>query len=76
MIKQAQLDEVLGCVFLRLSWHSKGIEWQEGLVDGASMVFMSSIAGLGQAVGMTGYSAAKAAIDGMVRSIACEYAAI
>jgi len=42
--------------------------------DGASLVFMSSVAGLRGTSGMVGYSAAKAAIDGMVRSLACELA--
>jgi NAD(P)-dependent dehydrogenase (short-subunit alcohol dehydrogenase family) len=44
------------------------------LGDGASMVFMSSVAGLRGTAGMVGYSAAKAAVDGMVRSLACELA--
>lgn len=42
--------------------------------DGASLVFMSSVAGLRGTAGMVGYSTAKAAIDGMVRSLACELA--
>lgn len=42
--------------------------------DGASLVFMSSAAALRGTAGMAGYSAAKAAIDGMVRSLACEFA--
>lgn len=42
--------------------------------DGASLVFMSSVAGLRGTAGMVGYSAAKAAIDGAVRSLACELA--
>jgi NAD(P)-dependent dehydrogenase (short-subunit alcohol dehydrogenase family) len=44
------------------------------LSDGASLVFMSSVAGLRGTAGMVGYSAAKAAVDGMVRSLACELA--
>lgn len=44
------------------------------LNDGASLVFMSSVAGLRGTAGMAGYSASKAAIDGMVRSLACELA--
>jgi NAD(P)-dependent dehydrogenase (short-subunit alcohol dehydrogenase family) len=35
---------------------------------------MSSVAGSTGQVGMTAYSAAKSAIDGMVRSLACELA--
>jgi NAD(P)-dependent dehydrogenase (short-subunit alcohol dehydrogenase family) len=44
------------------------------LADGASLVFMSSVAGVRGTPGMVGYSAAKAAIDGLVRSLACELA--
>lgn len=44
------------------------------LNDGASLVFMSSVAGLRGTAGMVGYSAAKAAVDGMIRSLACELA--
>lgn len=42
------------------------------LNDGASLVFMSSVAGIRGTSGMVGYSAAKAAVDGMTRSLACE----
>lgn len=42
--------------------------------DAASLVFMSSVAGQRGTAGMVGYSAAKAAIDGLVRSLACELA--
>ena len=44
------------------------------LNDGASLVLMSSVAGWRGTAGMVGYSAAKAAVDGMVRSLACELA--
>ncbi|EZP55114.1 3-oxoacyl-[acyl-carrier-protein] reductase precursor [Sphingomonas sp. RIT328] len=40
--------------------------------DGASIVFMSSVSGMRGTAGMVGYSAAKAAVDGMTRSLACE----
>lgn len=40
----------------------------------ASLVFMSSAAGLCGVAGMSIYSASKAAIDGAVRSLACELA--
>ena len=49
---------------------------QKGVLsDGASLVFMSSVAGQRGTAGMVAYSTAKAAIDGMVRSLACELAA-
>ncbi|MDC6130107.1 SDR family oxidoreductase, partial [Burkholderia gladioli] len=42
--------------------------------DGASLVLMSSVAASTGQVGMTAYSAAKAGIEGLVRSLACELA--
>ncbi len=48
---------------------SKGI-----LTDGGSIVMMSSVAGSRGQSGMTAYSAVKAGIDGLVRSLACELA--
>lgn len=44
------------------------------LTDGGSLVFMSSVAGASGQAGMSLYSAAKAGIDGLVRSLACEFA--
>lgn len=49
---------------------SKGVVREPG----GTLVFMSSVAGLRGQPGMTVYSAAKAAIDGLVRSLACELA--
>lgn len=49
---------------------------QKGVLnDRASLVFMSSVAGSRGQSGMSAYSAAKAAIDGLVRSLSCEFAA-
>ncbi len=48
---------------------SKGI-----IIDGGSIVMMSSVAGARGQSGMTAYSAVKAGIDGLVRSLACELA--
>jgi len=42
--------------------------------NGGSLVFMSSVAGLRGGAGMAAYSAGKAGVDGMVRSLACELA--
>ncbi len=49
---------------------SKGVMKESG----ASLVFMSSVAGLRGQSGMTAYSAVKAGIDGLVRSLAVELA--
>ena len=42
--------------------------------DGGSLVFMSSVSSLRGRAGMVAYSAAKAAVDGMVRALAAELA--
>jgi len=42
--------------------------------DGAALLFMSSVAGQSGQSGMSVYSAAKAAVDGLVRSLAVELA--
>lgn len=44
------------------------------MADGAALLFMSSVAGQSGQSGMGVYSAAKAAIDGLVRSLAVELA--
>lgn len=74
LTKQAQIDELFGssifaAVGIARAAASKGV-----MADGGSVVFMSSVAGLRGTAGMAVYSAAKAAIDGLVRSVACELA--
>jgi NAD(P)-dependent dehydrogenase (short-subunit alcohol dehydrogenase family) len=72
MIKQAQLNGVLGSSLFAAFGIARAMSAKNALVDGGSLVFMSSVAGVTGQVGMTAYSAAKAGIDGMVRSLACE----
>lgn len=74
MLKQVQLDQVLGSSLLAGFGIARAISKKNALEDNASLVFMSSVAGSTGQVGMTAYSAAKAGIDGMVRSLACEFA--
>jgi NAD(P)-dependent dehydrogenase (short-subunit alcohol dehydrogenase family) len=74
MIKQAQLNEVLGSSLFAAFGLARAISAKNALVNGGSIVFMSSVAGSTGQVGMTAYSAAKAGIDGLVRSLACEFA--
>lgn len=74
MIKQAQLEDVLGSSLFAAFGLARALSGKNAMVDGASLVFMSSVAGSTGQVGMTAYSAAKAAINGMVRSLACELA--
>jgi NAD(P)-dependent dehydrogenase (short-subunit alcohol dehydrogenase family) len=74
MIKQAQLNDVLGSSLFAAFGIARAMSAKNALVDGGSIVFMSSVAGSTGQVGMTAYSAAKAGIDGLVRSLACELA--
>jgi NAD(P)-dependent dehydrogenase (short-subunit alcohol dehydrogenase family) len=74
MIKQAQLIDVFGSSLFAAFGIARAMSAKNALVDGGSIVFMSSVAGSTGQVGMTGYSAAKAGIDGLVRSLACELA--
>lgn len=74
MTKQAQVDQLFGpsihaALGIGRAASSKGV-----LGDGGALLFMSSVAGSRGTPGMAAYSAAKAAVDGMVRSLACELA--
>ncbi len=75
MTKQAQLNDVLSSSLFAAFGIARALSSKNAMVDGGSLVFMSSVAGSTGQVGMSAYSAAKSAIDGMVRSLACELAA-
>lgn len=75
MIKQTQLNDVLGSSLFAAFGIARALSAKNAMVDGGSLVYMSSVAGSTGQVGMSAYSAAKAAIDGMVRSLACELSA-
>lgn len=74
MIKQAQLDELFGGTLYASFGVARAASQKNTLRDGGSVVFMSSVAGSRGQMGLTAYSAAKAAVDGLVRSLACELA--
>jgi NAD(P)-dependent dehydrogenase (short-subunit alcohol dehydrogenase family) len=74
LLKQPQFDAVLGSSLMSAIGIGKAAAQKGVLSDGASLVFMSSVAGSRGQPGMAAYSAAKAAIDGFVRSFACELA--
>jgi NAD(P)-dependent dehydrogenase (short-subunit alcohol dehydrogenase family) len=74
MTKQAQLNDVLGSSLFAAFGIARTMSGKNAMADGGSIVFMSSVAGSTGQVGMTAYSAAKAGIDGLVRSLACELA--
>lgn len=74
LTKQEQLNEIFSTSVFASFGVARAAGQKGVLVDGASVVFMSSVAGSTGQAGMTAYSAAKASVDGMVRSLACELA--
>lgn len=72
MIKQKHIDELLGSSLYAGFGLARAAAQKNVLLDGSSVVFMSSVAGQTGQMGMTAYSACKAGIDGLVRSLACE----
>lgn len=74
MIKQAQLNDVLGSSLFAAFGIARAFSAKNALAEGGAIVFMSSVAGSTGQIGMTAYGAAKAGIDGLVRSLACELA--
>ncbi|WP_233234741.1 SDR family NAD(P)-dependent oxidoreductase [Bordetella sp. LUAb4] len=75
MTKQAQLDNLFSSSLYAAFGIARAASLRGVLRDGGSLVFMSSAAGSHGQAGMAAYSAAKAGIDAMVRSLACEMAA-
>lgn len=74
MMKQGHLDEIFRSSIFAAFGLAKAIGQKGVMQDGGSLVLMSSVASVSGQSGMTGYSAAKAAIDGLVRSLAVELA--
>jgi NAD(P)-dependent dehydrogenase (short-subunit alcohol dehydrogenase family) len=74
MIKQEQLNEVFSSSIFAAFGIAKALAQKGVMQDGGSLVLMSSVAGSSGQIGMTAYSAAKASIDGLVRSLAVELA--
>ena len=75
MTRQADLDNVLGGSLYAGFGIARAVSQKNTMADGGSVVLMSSVAGSTGQVGMTAYSAAKAAVEGLVRSLSCELAA-
>lgn len=72
--KQAQFDEAFATAFYAAAGLARAAAQKGTLVDGGSLLFMSSVAAATGQSGMAAYSASRAAIEGMVRSLACEFA--
>lgn len=74
MLKQSHVDDIFGSSIMAALGIAKAASQKGVLNDQASVLLMSSVAGSRGQAGMTTYSAAKAAIDGLVRSLSCELA--
>ena len=74
MCKRKQFDDVFASSVQSALAIARAMSLRGVMEDGGSLVFMSSVAGLRGQTGMSLYSAAKAAMDGMTRSLAVEFA--
>jgi NAD(P)-dependent dehydrogenase (short-subunit alcohol dehydrogenase family) len=74
LIKQQQIDEVFRSSVYGAFGISRAAAQKNVMRDSGSIIFMSSISALKGHNGMTVYSSAKAAVDGLVRSAAMELA--
>jgi NAD(P)-dependent dehydrogenase (short-subunit alcohol dehydrogenase family) len=74
MLRQANIDTVFASSLYAAFGIARAAAQKGAMVDGGSLVFMSSVAGSTGQAGMTAYSAAKAGVDGLVRSLSCELA--
>ncbi|SFC06767.1 SDR family NAD(P)-dependent oxidoreductase [Massilia yuzhufengensis] len=74
LLRQQQVQDVMGASLFAALGIARAMAAKGAMLDGGALVFMSSVAGAAGQAGMAAYSAAKAGIDGMVRSLACEFA--
>lgn len=72
--KSQQVEQVFSSSIHSALALARGAAMRGVLGDGASLLFMSSVSAQSGQAGMAVYAAAKAAIDGMVRSLAVELA--
>ena len=74
MTKQANLDEIFSGTLFSAFGIARASAQKNAVIDGGSIVFMSSVAGSHGQLGMTAYSAVKAGVEGLVKSLSCELA--
>lgn len=74
MTKNRQLEEAFAAGLYGAFGVARAISGKGGMADGGSLIFMSSVAAIRGRQGMAAYSAAKAGIGGLVRSLAIELA--
>lgn len=72
--KNRHLDDVFAAGVRGAFGVARAVAKKGVMVDGGSLVLMSSVSSLRGRPGMSAYSAAKAAVDGMVRVLASEMA--
>lgn len=75
LVKQKHLDQVFGAALQGALGLARAAAKAEVMKPDSSIVFMSSAAAHRGRPGMVAYSAAKAAVEGLTRSLACELAA-
>ncbi|GAB3380711.1 SDR family oxidoreductase [Massilia agri] len=74
MLRQAQLESVMAANFIAPAMLTQKLLFQRQLRNGASLVFVSSIAVHTGTVGVGPYCASKAALEGFMRALALEIA--
>jgi NAD(P)-dependent dehydrogenase (short-subunit alcohol dehydrogenase family) len=74
LTKNRHLDDLFGAAVRGALGIARAAGKRNVVVEGGSLVFMSSVSALRGRSGMVAYSAAKAAVDGMVRALAAELA--
>lgn len=74
MVRQSFMQTVLDANFMAPLMLTQQLLARKALRNGASLVFMSSIAAHTGTVGVGAYSASKAALEGMIRPLALEIA--
>lgn len=74
LIKNRHLDEVFGANVRGAFGIARAAARRNVLADGGALVFMSSVASVCGRPALSAYCAAKAAVDGLVRSLAVEFA--
>jgi NAD(P)-dependent dehydrogenase (short-subunit alcohol dehydrogenase family) len=72
MTRQSHVNQIFSSSIFAALGIGRAVASGGVLKDGGSLVFMSSVASLSGQAGMTVYSAAKSAIDGLTRSLAVE----
>jgi len=75
LLRQQHIDEVMGSALFAGMGIARALAQRGAMHDGGALVFMSSVAGSAGWAGLSAYGAAKAGVDGLVRVLACEFAA-